>query len=107
MGYAKKALDLAIRADRVEEFVSYLKNFIEITKTDLFSTEDSTSVEDPLHILHKGRRPNRNNSGEEPSRKAQCTGQSTDRSNEEESQKVTEAFNNNIIALQDSEKKVK
>ncbi|CAG8509348.1 39195_t:CDS:2 [Gigaspora margarita] len=54
MGYAKKALDLAIRANRVEEFVSHLKNFIEVTKTDLFSMQNSTSVEDPLHIPHKG-----------------------------------------------------
>ncbi|CAG8789179.1 10810_t:CDS:1, partial [Gigaspora rosea] len=69
--------------------------------------EDSTSVEDPLHIPHKGRQPNRYKSGGESSKKAQRTGQSIDRSNEEESQKVTEAFNDNIIALQDSEKKVR
>ncbi|CAG8847209.1 4825_t:CDS:2 [Gigaspora margarita] len=48
IGYTKKALDLAIWANRVEEFVSHLKNFIEVTKTNLFSTQDSTSVKDPL-----------------------------------------------------------
>ncbi|CAG8517264.1 25888_t:CDS:2 [Gigaspora rosea] len=57
MGYAKKALDLAIQADRVEEFVSQLKTFIAVTTHDLLSTQDSTSiitVEDPLHVPHKG-----------------------------------------------------
>ncbi|CAG8652131.1 40737_t:CDS:1 [Gigaspora margarita] len=53
MGYTKKALDLAFRADRVEKFVSHLKNFIEVAKTDLFSMQDSTSIKDPLHISHK------------------------------------------------------
>ncbi|CAG8706112.1 7696_t:CDS:2 [Gigaspora rosea] len=61
MGYAKKALDLAIQADKVKEFVSHLKNFIEVTKTDLFSTQDK------------------------PSKKAQHIVQSTDWSNEDES----------------------
>ena len=57
MGYAKKALDLAIRADRVEEFVSHLKDFIEDAKNDLFSTQDnasSLSIGDPLHVPYKG-----------------------------------------------------
>ncbi|UZO08638.1 uncharacterized protein OCT59_028891 [Rhizophagus irregularis] len=35
MGYAKKALDYAVRADKVEEFVTQLKVFIEETKEDL------------------------------------------------------------------------
>ncbi|CAG8841491.1 27754_t:CDS:2, partial [Gigaspora margarita] len=86
MGYAKKALDLAIRADKVEEFVSNLKNFIEVMKSDLFSTQDNASfinVEDPLYVPHKG----------------------TDQSNEGKIQKVTEALNSDVSALQNSEKK--
>ncbi|CAG8848314.1 45163_t:CDS:2, partial [Gigaspora margarita] len=35
--YAKKALDLAIRTNKVEEFVSHLKTFIEVTKTNMFT----------------------------------------------------------------------
>src|SRR6202012_3344677 len=35
MGYAKKALDLAIRVDKVDEFVNQVKHFIEITKAEL------------------------------------------------------------------------
>ncbi|CAG8787157.1 18455_t:CDS:1, partial [Gigaspora rosea] len=70
MSYAKKALGLAIRADRVEEFVSHLKNFIEVTKTDLLSTQDSTSIEDSLHVPHKELQPNRYKFGGEPSKKA-------------------------------------
>ncbi|CAG8578837.1 14894_t:CDS:1, partial [Gigaspora rosea] len=98
MGYAKKALDLAIRADRVKEFVSHLKNFIEVTKHDLVSTQDSTSIisiKDPLHVPHKGRQPNRYKSSGETSKKAQCIVQSADRSNEEEIRTVTEAFYDN------------
>ncbi|CAG8825944.1 17675_t:CDS:2, partial [Gigaspora margarita] len=78
--YTKKALDLAIQADKVEEFVSNA-SFI--------------SIEDPLHIPYKGRQPKKYKSGNEPSRK----------SNEDEIQKVTEALNSDVSALQDSEKK--
>ncbi|CAG8678800.1 6509_t:CDS:2 [Cetraspora pellucida] len=81
MSYAKKALDLAIRANRVEEFVSHLKNFIEVTKNDLFDTQDNTnfiSIEDPLHVPHKGQQPNRYKSSGEPSKKARRIVQSTD-----------------------------
>ncbi|CAG8560807.1 2148_t:CDS:1 [Gigaspora rosea] len=110
MGYAKKALDLAIRADKVEGFVSNLKNFIEVTKSDLFSTQGNASfisVEDPLHVPHKGRQPNRYKSGGESSRKARYIVQSTEQSNEGEIQKVTKALNSYVSALQDSEKKVR
>ncbi|CAG8543851.1 20_t:CDS:2, partial [Gigaspora rosea] len=95
-------------ANKVEEFVSNLKNFIEVTKSDLFSTQDNASfisVKDPLHVPHKGRQPNRYKSSDEPSRKARHIVQSTDRSNKGEIQKVTEALNSDISALQDSEKK--
>ena len=36
MGYAKKALDLAIQADKVDEFVNQLEYFIENVKAELF-----------------------------------------------------------------------
>ncbi|CAG8477512.1 12975_t:CDS:2 [Cetraspora pellucida] len=88
MGYAKKAFDLAIQADKVEEFVSHLKNFIEVMKNDLFSIQDNVSfisIKDPLHVPHKG---------DEPSKKAQHIVQSTDQSNKDKIQKVTKALNN-------------
>ncbi|CAG8517035.1 7588_t:CDS:2 [Gigaspora rosea] len=86
MGYAKKAFDLAIQANKVEEFVSNLKNFIEVTKSDLLSIQDNASfisIKDPLHVPHRGRQPNRYKSSSKPSRKA------------------------DISALQDSEKKIR
>ena len=39
MGYAKKALDLAIRTDKVNELVDQIKRFIEDTKAELFEIE--------------------------------------------------------------------
>ncbi|CAG8452280.1 7968_t:CDS:2 [Cetraspora pellucida] len=57
MSYAKKALDLAIQINKVKEFVSYLKNFIEEAKNDLLSTQNDTEfilIGDLLHIPHKG-----------------------------------------------------
>ena len=35
MDYAKKALDLAIRTDKIDEFVNQMKRFIESTKEEL------------------------------------------------------------------------
>ncbi|CAB4405263.1 unnamed protein product [Rhizophagus irregularis] len=35
MGYAKKALDLAIRTDKVDEFVNQIEYFIESVKSEL------------------------------------------------------------------------
>ncbi|CAG8843697.1 40117_t:CDS:1, partial [Gigaspora margarita] len=110
MGYAKKALDLAMRANKVEEFVSHLKNFIEVTKNDLFNRQNNASfisIKDPLYIPHKGRQPNRYKSGGEPSRKVQCTIQSTKQSNETKIQKVPKAFNDNVSTFQDLETKVR
>ena len=91
-------------------YSSQLKNFIEVTKNDLFNTQNNASfisVKDPLHVPHKGRQPNRYKSGGEPSRKVQRTVQSTEQSNETEIQKVTKAFNDNVSTLQDSETKVR
>ncbi|PKC03822.1 hypothetical protein RhiirA5_379865, partial [Rhizophagus irregularis] len=68
MGYAKKALDYAVRADKVEEFVTQLKVFIEETKEDLSDQQDSVEnmvIGDPLRTQHKGRQPNRYKSGGE------------------------------------------
>ncbi|CAG8806453.1 16091_t:CDS:2 [Racocetra fulgida] len=59
MGYTKKALDLAIQINKVEELVSCLKNFIKEAKDNLFSTQNNAEdilVGDLLHILHKVRR---------------------------------------------------
>ncbi len=51
MGYAKKALDLAIRTDKVDEFVNQVKFFIESTKAELSEQEEnrvSMHISDPL-----------------------------------------------------------
>ncbi|CAG8558180.1 13470_t:CDS:1 [Gigaspora rosea] len=113
MGYAKKALDLAIRINKVEEFISHLKNFIEETKDDLFSTQNNAEhilVKDPLHVLHKGRQPNRYKSGGEPSKKVRRKAPANKDGKEmrHENQNRTEASSNNqVSALQNSEKKVR
>ncbi|CAG8776468.1 6784_t:CDS:1, partial [Gigaspora rosea] len=98
MGYTKKTFDLAIQADKVEKFISYLKNFIEVTKHDLVNTQDSTSiisVKYPLHVSHKEQQPNRYKSSSESSKKAQRIVQSANWSNEKEIRTVTKAFNDN------------
>ncbi|CAG8699479.1 10223_t:CDS:2, partial [Cetraspora pellucida] len=65
MGYAKKALDYAIRANKVCELVSYLERFIEDTKGELDKQQDDIGsienlvVSDPICAQHKGRQPNR------------------------------------------------
>ncbi|CAG8834311.1 22262_t:CDS:2, partial [Gigaspora margarita] len=41
MGYAKKALDYAIRADKIDELVNQLENFIEKTKKELFNNQEN------------------------------------------------------------------
>ena len=68
MGYAKKALDLAIRTDKVDEFVNQVKCFIESTKAELSEQEEnrvSMRIGDPLRVQHKGRQPNRYRSCDE------------------------------------------
>jgi hypothetical protein len=62
MGYAKKALDLAIRTNKVDELVNQVKCFIENTKAELSKQQEnmiSMHIGDPLRIQHKGRQPNR------------------------------------------------
>ena len=72
MGYAKKALDLAIRTDKVNEFVNQVKCFIEDTKAELSEQGENIAlmhIGDPLRVPHKGRQPNRYKSCGEPSQK--------------------------------------
>jgi len=72
MGYAKKALDLAIRTNKIDEFVNQVKFFIESTKAELSEQEEnrvSMHIGDPLRVQHKGRQPNRYKSCGEPQKK--------------------------------------
>ena len=75
MGYAKKALNYAIWADKIDEFVNQMEHFIEKTKEDLFTQQNDVDsienmiVNDPLHVQHKGCQPNRYKSGGEFSQK--------------------------------------
>ncbi|CAG8523624.1 7260_t:CDS:1 [Gigaspora rosea] len=66
MGYAKKALDYAFRADNVDEFVNYLEKFIERTKAEI--DEESTEnviIGDPICVKHKRCQPKRYRSEDE------------------------------------------
>ena len=72
MGHAKKALDLAIRVDKVNEFVNQLEYFIESIKAELSDQQEnniSMHIGDPLKVRHKGRQPNRYKSCGEPQKK--------------------------------------
>jgi hypothetical protein len=74
MGYAKKALDLAIRTDRVDKFVSQVKGFIENTKAELSELQEnmvSMHIGDLLQVTHKGRQPNRYRLCGEPKKRKQ------------------------------------
>ncbi|RIA87739.1 hypothetical protein C1645_827321 [Glomus cerebriforme] len=62
MGYAKKALDLTIRADKVDEFVNQIEYFIESIKAELYDQQEnviSIHIGDLLRVRHKGRQPNK------------------------------------------------
>ena len=72
MGYAKKALDLAVRTDKVDEFVDQVKYFIDNTKVELSEQQENMvfmHIGDPLRVKHKGRQPNRYKSCGEPQKK--------------------------------------
>lgn len=72
MGYAKKALDLAIQADKVDEFVNQVEYFIESVKAELSNQQENgifMHISDPLRVRHKGRQPNRYKSCGEPQKK--------------------------------------
>ncbi|CAG8816129.1 6689_t:CDS:1, partial [Gigaspora rosea] len=73
--YAKKALDLAIRANKVDEFVNEIEHFIEKTKKSISDREENVNssyvdVEDPLRVRHKGRQSKRYKSSGELPKKA-------------------------------------
>jgi len=65
MDYVKKAINFAIRTDKIEEFVNQIKIFIEKVKEELFNKQDdnnynsSMHISNLLHVQHKGRQPNR------------------------------------------------
>jgi len=71
MSYAKKALNYAIRADKVNEFVSHLQSFIQKTKEELSDSQENNDniIGNPIQVKHKGRQPNRYKSRGEPSLK--------------------------------------
>ncbi|CAG8701366.1 4496_t:CDS:1, partial [Gigaspora rosea] len=76
MGYTKKALNYAVRADNVDELVSYLERFIEKMKIELDEQQESvenTIIGDPIRVKHKERQPKRYKSGGEdlPKKKIQ------------------------------------
>lgn len=59
--YAKKALDYTIQADKLNEFVGQLENFIKRVKEKLSNNEENIDsiVRDLIQVKHKGRQPNR------------------------------------------------
>ncbi|EXX51065.1 hypothetical protein RirG_265020 [Rhizophagus irregularis DAOM 197198w] len=72
MEYAKKALDLAIWTDKVDEFVNQIEYFIESVKSELSDQQEngiSMHISDPLRVRHKGRQPNRYKSCGKPQKK--------------------------------------
>ena len=71
MGYVKKAFDLAIRTNKVDEFVNQVKVFIENTKAELSELQENVvmHIGDLLKVAHKGRQPNRYKSCGEPAQK--------------------------------------
>src|SRR5581483_12385383 len=69
MGYAKKALDLAVQVD---EFVDQVKYFIDNTKVELSEQQENMvfmHIGNLLRVKHKGRQPNRYKSCGEPQKK--------------------------------------
>ncbi|RGB23198.1 hypothetical protein C1646_822213 [Rhizophagus diaphanus] len=60
-GYAKKALNYTIQADKLNEFVSQLENFIERVKEELFYNKENIDsiVRDLIQIKYKERQHNR------------------------------------------------
>ncbi|RGB24531.1 hypothetical protein C1646_676310 [Rhizophagus diaphanus] len=69
MEYAKKALDLAIQIDKINEFVNQIEYFIESVKSELSNQQENMHIGDPLRVRHKGRQPNRYKSCGEPQKK--------------------------------------
>ncbi|CAG8817231.1 3448_t:CDS:2, partial [Gigaspora margarita] len=93
MGYAKKALDLIIQINKVEEFVSHLKNFIEESKDNLFSIQNMLNTY-LLEIRYKYK------SSGEPSKKVQHKALANEDGEEmrHENQNRTETSSNNQVS---------
>ncbi|CAB4437937.1 unnamed protein product [Rhizophagus irregularis] len=72
MGYAKKALDLAIRADKVDEFVNQIEYFIESVKSELSDQQENMHIGDPLRVRHKDRKEDVVASQEGKKKKRRC-----------------------------------
>jgi hypothetical protein len=101
MGYAKKALDLAIRADKVDEFVDQIEYFIESIKVELSNQQENgifMHIGNPLRVRHKGRQPNRYKScGESQKKKVKHIQDITNITNKDRKEKV--------VASQEGKKK--
>ena len=50
MGYVKKAINFAIRTDKIEEFVNQMKIFIEKAKEELSDKQDDDNYNSSMHI---------------------------------------------------------
>ena len=92
MGFAKKALDLAVRTDKVNEFVNQMEYFIESIKVDLSEQQEnaiSLHISDPLRVRHKGRQPNRYKScGETQKKKARRIQDTTNIANKDHEEEI-------------------
>ncbi|CAG8761209.1 23681_t:CDS:1, partial [Gigaspora rosea] len=50
------ALDYAIQADNVDEFINYLEKFIERMKAEIDKkSTENVIISDPIRVKHKGR----------------------------------------------------
>ncbi|CAG8741570.1 5207_t:CDS:2, partial [Gigaspora margarita] len=67
IGYAKKALDLAIRTNKVNDLVNELEHQDQ-------DDNDSAGVQDPLRVRYKGRQPKRYKSDSELPKKVMVVG---------------------------------
>lgn len=96
MGYAKKALDYAIRTDKLNELVSQLENFIEEAKEELSNNQENIDsiVGDPIQVKHKGRQPNRYKSGGELLQKKKKTIRDVTNVNDQHIGPVIQDFSN-------------
>uniref|UniRef100_U9T2N9 Uncharacterized protein n=1 Tax=Rhizophagus irregularis (strain DAOM 181602 / DAOM 197198 / MUCL 43194) TaxID=747089 RepID=U9T2N9_RHIID len=63
ISYAKKALDIAVQTDKVNEFINQMEYFIE-NENAIFM-----HIGDLLRVRHKSRQPNRYKSCGEPQKK--------------------------------------
>jgi hypothetical protein len=94
--YVKKALDYAIRVDKLNELVNQLESFIEETKEELSNNQENIDsiVKDPIQVKHKGRQPNRYKSEGETSRKRKKTIKDITNVNDQHSGLMIQDFDN-------------